>query len=142
MYNLKDLSMITGLTDRTLRNYLNEGILIGEKQDGTWRFTDEQIGAFLEDPYVKPAIQTKRNAILYDYLRTDFSNKNTACVVLRFREDDSKEVADFFCDAINKRNGLMMTFDHNRGENKVILVGEEETVYDVLAEYHAHKNSK
>ena len=140
MYNLKDLSMITGLTDRTLRNYLNDGILLGEKRDGVWRFTEEQIGAFLENPYVKPAIQAKRNAILYDYLRADLSNKNTACVVLRLREDGSQSVAEFFCDAVNKREDLMMTFDHNHGENKVILVGNEETVYDVLAEYHAHRS--
>lgn len=137
MYNLKDLSMITGLTDRTLRNYLNDGILHGEKQNGVWGFTEEQIGAFLEDPYVRPAIQAKRNAVLYDYLRSDLSDKNTACVVLRLREESSLSVAEFFCNAVNKRQGLKMTFDHNHGENKVILVGDEETVYEVLADYHA-----
>lgn len=140
MYTLKDLSMITGLTDRTLRNYLNEGILIGEKKDGAWMFTDEQIGDFLMHPFVKPAVKAKRNAILYDYLRADFSDKNTAGVILRLKEDCSKYVAEFFCDAVNKRQGLKMTFDHNNGENKVILVGDEETVYNVLAEYHAYKN--
>lgn len=40
----------------------------------------------------------------------------------------------------NQREDLMMTFDHNQGENKVILVGNEETVYDVFAEYHAYRN--
>ena len=140
MYNLKDLSLITGLTERTLRNYLNTGILIGEKCDGAWRFTEEQIGDFLMNPYVKPAVKAKRNAILYDYLRTDLNENNTACVILRFKGDRSKLVAEFFCDAVNKRHGLKMTFDHNNGENKVILVGDEETVYDVLAEYRTYKN--
>lgn len=49
MYNLKELSMISGLTDRTLRNYLKMGILVGEKEYGTWNFTDEQVLAFLEN---------------------------------------------------------------------------------------------
>lgn len=140
MYNLKDLSLITGLTERTLRNYLNAGILLGEKRDGVWRFTEEQIGAFLMNPYVKPAVKAKRNAILYDYMRSDFNEKNTACVILRLKEESSKMVAEFFCDAVNKREGLRMTFDHNNGENKVIIVGDEETVYDVLAEYHKNIN--
>lgn len=30
-----------------------------------------------------------------------------------------------------------MTFDDNKGENKIILAGDEKTVYSVLAEYHA-----
>lgn len=132
--------MITGLTDRTLRNYLNDEILLGEKKNGAWTFTEEQIGAFLMHPYVKPSVKAKRNAILYDYLRADLSEKNTAGVILRLKEDCSKSVAEFFCDAVNKRQGLKMTFDHNNGENKVILVGDEETVYDVLAEYRAYKN--
>lgn len=140
MYNLKDLSLITGLTDRTLRNYLSDGILHGEKREGVWLFTEEQIGAFLEDPYVRPAIQAKRNAVLYDYLRSDLSDKNTACVVLRLREDPARSVAEFFCDAVNKRQGIRMTFDHNHGENKVILVGDEETVYDVFAEYQTYRS--
>ena len=140
MYSLKDIAMITGLTDRTLRNYLSAGILIGEKDQGTWRFTEEQIQKFVEHEYVRPAIETKRNAIIFDYLKSDSSKANTACIVLRLREEKSRDVSDFFCKAVCKRKGLRMTFDVNKGENKVILVGDESTVYDVLAEYHSLKN--
>lgn len=41
MYTIKDLSMISGLTDRTLRTYLKMGVLVGEKADGSWRFSEE-----------------------------------------------------------------------------------------------------
>lgn len=139
MYNLKVLSMITGLTDRTLRNYLSAGILTGEKEQGKWYFTEKQIQAFLEHEYVKPAMKAKQNAILFDYLKYDARKGNTACIVLRLREENSKDVATFFCDAVNQRHGLTMTFDRNKGENKVVLVGEEEAVYQVLAEYHIAK---
>lgn len=137
MYNLKDLSMITGLTDRTLRNYLSMGILAGEKADGAWQFNAEQIRAFLENDFVSQAMKAKRNAVLFDYLKYDGGKKNTACIVLRLREEDPGAVSAFFCNAVNKRTGLTMTFDRNKGENKVVLVGDEETVYDVLAEYRA-----
>lgn len=141
MYNLKELSMITGLTDRTLRNYLNMGILAGEKVDGVWLFNEEQIQAFLENDFVTQTMKAKRNAVLFDYLKFDGGKKNTACIVLRLREDDSGEVSAFFCNAVNKRTGLTMTFDRNKGENKVVLVGDEETVCDVMAEYHAAKKN-
>lgn len=34
MYNIKDLSMISGMTDRTLITYLKMGVLAGEKREG------------------------------------------------------------------------------------------------------------
>lgn len=33
-YVINELVMFTGLTDRTIRNYLSSGILRGEKVDG------------------------------------------------------------------------------------------------------------
>lgn len=141
MYSIKDLTKISGLTDRTLRNYLKLGVLIGEKKDGQWYFNEEQIASFLECSYVKSAIQSKRNAILFDYLKANHKDENTACIVLHFPKEKSQEVTSFFCEAVNKHHGLQMTFDQNKGENKVILVGNEEVVYDVLAEYHA-KNAQ
>lgn len=122
-----------------LRNYLKTGILVAEKEEGTWSFTDEQVSAFLENEYVRPAIKAKRNAVLFDYLEFDPSSENTACIVLRLTKEDSGDVADFFCNAVTRRNGLTMTFDENKGENKVILVGDLGTVYSVIAEYHAVK---
>ena len=43
-YTIEDMAVFTGLTDRTLRNYLNEGRLTGEKVDGAWRFSPEDLG--------------------------------------------------------------------------------------------------
>lgn len=40
MYTLKQLALITGLTERTLRNYLRSELLTGEKRDGKWYFSD------------------------------------------------------------------------------------------------------
>lgn len=113
--------------------------MVGEKEDITWNFTDEQVLAFLENEYVSPAIKAKRNAALFDCLKFEPSKKNTACIVLRLQKEEPKAVAEFFCNAVTKRNGLTMTFDENKGENKVILVGDLETVYSVMDEYRALK---
>ena len=42
-YTIGQVVMMTGLTDRTIRNYLSLGFLEGEKPDGQWRFTAEQL---------------------------------------------------------------------------------------------------
>ncbi len=109
--------------------------MVGEKEDITWNFTDEQVLAFLENEYVRPAIKAKHNAALFDYLKFEPSKENTVCIVLRLQKEEPKAVAEFFCNAVTKRNGLTMTFD----ENKVILVGDLETVYSVMDEYRALK---
>lgn len=113
--------------------------MVGEKEDITWNFTDEQVLAFLENEYVRPAIKAKHNAALFDYLKFEPSKENTVCIVLRLQKEEPKAVAEFFCNAVTKRNGLTMTFDENKGENKVILVGDLETVYSVMDEYRALK---
>lgn len=58
-YTLGHLSQITGLTDRTLRSYLKNGILEGEKINGIWHFSEEQLDAFFRHPAVRPSIQSK-----------------------------------------------------------------------------------
>ena len=52
-YTLDDIAMMTGFSTRTLRNYLNQGILKGEKTDGKWQFTAEEIDRFFAEPFVK-----------------------------------------------------------------------------------------
>ena len=42
MYSLKDLSTMTMLSDRTLRNYLDAGILQGRKENGAWETEDRK----------------------------------------------------------------------------------------------------
>ena len=46
-YGVEDVVCMSGLSERTVRNYLSMGLLVGEKVDGTWRFTAEQFEAFL-----------------------------------------------------------------------------------------------
>ena len=44
-YSINDVAMITGLSTRTIRNYISLGFLSGEKVNGAWSFTDKQIEA-------------------------------------------------------------------------------------------------
>ncbi len=135
MYTLKDLIMITGLTERTLRNYLKLGILVGEKKDGIWCFGVEQIEELMQNETVRAAMHAKRQAIVFDFLNATKKKENSICVILDLPKDDAKEVSRFFCEAVSCRRGLEMSFESKKGNNRVILKGGEETVLDILREY-------
>lgn len=38
-YTINDIATMTGLTTRTVRNYMKLGLLEGEKVDGVWQIT-------------------------------------------------------------------------------------------------------
>ena len=141
MYTIKELSLMSGLTDRTLRNYLKLGFLKGEKKEGVWYFSVDQVDAFFTQDVVVAAMESNRKALVFDFLANDKKDKNAACIILDLPEDDSGRVSSFFCDAVSKRNSLTMTFTKKKHRTRVILVGNEDTVYDVISEYHATKQT-
>ncbi len=50
LYTVEDVAQRTGLTDRTIRNYLKDGRLKGKKIGGQWRFTADDIEALFRTP--------------------------------------------------------------------------------------------
>ena len=50
LYTVEDVAQRTGLTDRTIRNYLKDGKLRGKKIGGQWRFTADDIEALFRTP--------------------------------------------------------------------------------------------
>ena len=83
-YTMNDIARMTGLTTRTLRSYLRMGLLTGEKVDGVWRFTEEELGAFMDNPGVQQGLHTKRNSLVNDFLLMDTKKENHTCVILDF----------------------------------------------------------
>ncbi|MDO5134074.1 MAG: helix-turn-helix domain-containing protein, partial [Eubacteriales bacterium] len=83
-YNLNQVAMITGLTTRTLRNHLKQGILKGNKIDGNWSFTEEEVETYIGDPGVRQAISAKQHAVIYDFLADPYKKTNRICTIMDF----------------------------------------------------------
>jgi len=49
LYTVEEVAQITGLTDRTIRNYLKSGSLKGKKVGAQWRFTEDDVNALFID---------------------------------------------------------------------------------------------
>ncbi len=135
MYSLKDLSTMTMLSDRTLRNYLDAGILQGRKENGAWVFTSEQIKLFLQNDMVKSAIRTKKNAIVKDFIVNSKKKGNSVCLIWDLPDADPSKVGRFICDAAGKRDDVLMSFENAGKKNRIILSGSETAVYEIMTEF-------
>lgn len=81
-YNLNDLALMTALTTRTLRNYLAQGILHGEKTNGIWQFADADLERFFSNPFVKEGLRIKRSSVVFDFLADRNKKKARSCIIL------------------------------------------------------------
>ena len=129
-YVINHLVMFTGLSDRTIRNYISSGILQGEKINGLWHFTPEQVESFVRHPVVRPSILAKNNALVYDFLLNDKKVEREICMILDIPEVEKEQVAEYFCDSISHggyRN-IDFSFDGVMETARVILKGNAEEV--------------
>ena len=138
-YSLGDLAMMTGFTTRTLRNYLLQGLLKGEKIDGVWRFTLAQIEAFFAEPYVKEGLRIKHSSAVFDFRADKCKKTKRLCVILDLplSMKESNRLSAFFCEQMETAADTTFTFDWDNKLGRVILSGAEDQVMKILDAYHA-----
>ena len=137
-YNLNEIALMTGFSTRTLRNYLNQGLLKGEKVDGAWQFTAEEIDRFFAEPFVKEGLRIKRNGIVFDFLADRSKKAKRACMILDIPVSlkESKTLSDFFCKQMETVSDAVFTFDWSDGNARIILSGAEKSVAKIMEAYH------
>lgn len=139
-FGINEVSAMTGLTTRTLRNYIKSGVLIGEKVEGIWRFTETDFEKFISNPNVKPSIRAKNNALVYDFLLDGKKKVNQICTIIDLYEKDGnpRELSQWFCDYINhnKKEDICFTFEKNGANVRIILKGREQFVIKMLNAYN------
>lgn len=140
-YLINHLVMFTGLTDRTIRNYIASGILQGEKINGLWHFTSEQVDSFVRHPAVRPSILAKNNSLVYDFLLEDKKKKQEICMILDIPQADKKSTAEFFCYRITNEDyhNIRFSFDGVMDMARVILRGDATEVLRLVNEYNESK---
>ena len=138
LYLISHLTLITGLSDRTIRNYIASGILKGEKINGIWHFTPEEVDAFIKNPAVRPSIVAKNNSVVYDFMLNDSKNEEETCVILDLPKCDIKETAEFFCYGISNGDykDINFSFDGNYKTPRIILRGRPSDVFGLIGDYY------
>lgn len=140
-YTINQVATMTGLTARTIRNYLKSGLISGEKINGIWMFSAEEFCEMLSNPAIKPSIQAKSNAVIYDFIADDRKKVNKICTVLDLcaEDNEAEEISQFFCNTINSypdAGDFSFKFEKHGRNVRVILTGTEETVMEILNRYY------
>ncbi len=136
-YLIHHLVLFTGLSDRTIRNYIASGILQGEKINGLWHFTPEQVEGFIRHPAVRPSILAKNNAAIYDFLLDDGKKDCEACMILDLPGEDRKALSEYFCYRISNEDfqHVQFSFDGAGNVPRVILKGNTAEVLRLVNGY-------
>lgn len=138
-YVIGHLTRMTGLSDRTIRSYLASGLLQGEKINGVWHFTPQQVEEFIRHPAVRPSIRAKSNAIVYDFLLSNCKAEAELCVILDAPRADRKALAEFFSYRISGEDyrNIEFSFDGVGKEPRVIIRGRAPDVLALMNRYSA-----
>ena len=139
LFTLGHLRQFTGLSDRTLRNYLANGILKGEKINGIWHFSDKQIEDFVNSPTVRPSILAKNSGIVYDFIIDRNKPCDQSCIILDLPTADREQACEFFCYQINDGNFKDLQFSLDAPKNKqmrIILKGNVSDVLRLIGDYY------
>lgn len=132
-YTIQDIAGMTGLNERTIRSYLADGLLKGEKTDGAWRFTAEQFGDFLRQDMVRASVQAKANTVVYDFLITDRRKESAACLILDqpSAEDQEPGLREALSEQVNRLE-LRWAYRYQDGMARSILSGPPAALGELL----------
>ena len=134
-FTLSQLSEMTMLTDRTLRNYLKRGLLRGEKTPAGWRFSHEEAIRFLNEPYVKAAVDTKHAAVVLDFLGRKIPTQGQMCLLWDLPASSLEEEERFrqaLLSAVDSVPELTFSYSLEKGMIRVTLRGAPKDVLAVL----------
>lgn len=97
-YSLADIASLTFITDRTLRKCINNGVLVGQKCNGKWEFSFDELMKFISSKDIAIAAQKRQKSVLSEALfaaRTKAMTKFEAYKFTDFSEELMCEIIDF-----------------------------------------------
>lgn len=143
-YTINEVAVMTGFTTRSLRLFIQQGFLEGEKIDGKWCFTVEQLEAFISNPNIKAGIKIKNNALVYDFLADFEKSESKTCIILDFHissNEEFEEISTFFCTAMSDENvsASKMKLERQNNSVRLIISGPEDFIADVMKKWYEKK---
>lgn len=134
-YSINDISLMSGLTSRTIRNYIEMGLLEGEKVSGQWQFSSDQVRQLFEHPFVKPSIQAKKNALVLDFIADTHKKTGQICLIYDIPGENSWQIAHRIIPLYNDggyANDLQLSIESDKMSSRIILKGQSEDVLHLI----------
>lgn len=74
---------MSGLTTRTIRNYLKLGLLKGSKENNKWIFNEDDTIEFFKNSFVKQSIEIKNLSLVLESFN---SEKEEVCNIIKIKD--------------------------------------------------------
>ena len=140
LYTLGDVSEMTSLTTRTLRNHLKDGTLKGIKLGGQWRFTEEDLNNYLYgiNTASKEVTQEKSEISPIDEFLSDtsFTGKRVCSIVEMKLDENSAEAKEYLLrDLLNwydNRLYMRYTYEYNNGIARYVIYANPELTISAI----------
>ena len=143
IYDLNQVAMMTGFTTRTLRNYLNQGLLKGNKENGAWQFSAEELEKFFNEPFVKEGLRIKRSSAVFDFLADRNRKDGRTCIILDIPCGmiEGQQLSDFFCQQMEEVKDVNFNFDWDNNKSRIIITGASDQVEKIMKAYYIKKHN-
>ncbi|MEX6703187.1 helix-turn-helix domain-containing protein [Peribacillus frigoritolerans] len=140
LYTVDDVAKMTGLTSRTIHNYIRDGKLQGKKVGVQWRFTEENIDELFKDKKVENDVMDSRNTIVLEFLEKKDRHIPEICSVIDYPAQE-RNLADTLC---KKLLDFVNTFQENEAPKfsyqyiekqrvaRFIVIGEIQQVNELI----------
>lgn len=136
--DLKSLAQMTGLTTRTLRNYMKRGLLDGNLRNGKYFFTEAELERFLQQDFVKQGMEIRRNSIIHYYIQMSDKKTLSGCLIVDVPGKTAGELTRLqqkMVEKINREGYAGLQFSYHYDEKKkaarFIITGRLEDVRSV-----------
>ncbi len=100
LYTVENIAQMTGLTSRTIRNYIADGRLRGRKIGSQWRFTEADVEALFSQREAAAQMSEKRASIVEDFMKPQSRTGITTCSIIDYPAASS-EAASAVCALLN-----------------------------------------
>lgn len=139
-YSISEITTMTGLSDRTIRNYRRRGLLQGELTGGKWCFSAEAVSRFLSEPFVQESLEAKRRAIVSDFTAETRRAAPALCAVADFPASTDSEALLLREQilALTAHYPVRMDYQYNPRHSlvRIILSGPRSRILPILEQLH------
>ncbi len=131
LYTVEDVAQMTGLTSRTIRNYLADGRLTGRKVGAQWRFTEENITAIFTEAGSRRDISRAAASEVEAFLKPHSRSSVSVCSVVDYPAESAEAVAPLVQKLTDQYNGFadpslrfIFDFDEKNRVARFTIIGE------------------
>jgi excisionase family DNA binding protein len=132
LFTVDDIAKMTMMTSRTIRNYIKEGLLKGNKIGGQWRFTEEDIKNLMQSGKYQTEYASNLRQDILDYIdgvNTHVRGEIQSCTIVDLYQEketverkQEKLLAYINANAETPNNWMSFSSEYIESENKVRVV--------------------